>query len=427
MEDFLKDLIDILRIPSIYSDNEKPFGKEVKRALHFMLDLAKKDGFKVKNVHDYAGHIEYGQGKEILGILCHLDVVDAKGNWQSDPFEPIIKDNKIYARGANDDKGPLMAVYYALKELKAENYVPNKKIRLIIGCNEEINCACIKEYLKSNKTPDLAFSPDADFPVIYGEKAILSIDIKGEIEDDDIIYIHANDRYNVVPNEVKFKLKNNKKEDFLSFLKEKKVLGKYENDEYTIYGISSHAMHPQKGLNAIYLMAEFLSKDNALISFINKYFLYDHFGKKMNVDCCDKEMKELTMNLGILHLENNKFKMGINYRIPTMDNYHKLIGELNKLPFKYEVVDFMEPHYVDPKSYLVQTLFKAYKKNTLDNAVPYTIGGGTYAKFIPNCVAFGPTMPNEESTCHNVDEYQDLLSLEKAKKIYKEAIKELTR
>ena len=82
-----------------------------------MLAYGERDGFTVKNVDNYAGHIEYGEGDETLDF-GHMDVVPAGDGWETDPYEPVIKDGKIYARGASDDKGPSMAAYYAMKIIK---------------------------------------------------------------------------------------------------------------------------------------------------------------------------------------------------------------------------------------------------------------------------------------------------------------------
>ena len=78
-EAIIKDTQDILKIKSVLdeenAEEDAPLGKGVKEALQFMLDLGEKDGFTVKNVGNLAGHVEFGQGKESVGILCHVDVV----------------------------------------------------------------------------------------------------------------------------------------------------------------------------------------------------------------------------------------------------------------------------------------------------------------------------------------------------------------
>lgn len=138
-DSFINDTISLLKFETVLKeykpDSDSPFGIENKLALEFLLDKGKEEGFIVKNVDNYAGHIEYGSGEELLGVLGHLDVVPASGNWNTKPFDPVIKDNRIYARGAVDDKGPVMATYYALKIIKDLKLPVSKRIRLIVGCD----------------------------------------------------------------------------------------------------------------------------------------------------------------------------------------------------------------------------------------------------------------------------------------------------
>ena len=179
MDNFISNLFDILKINTIYNTDMLPFGSGNIKCLNYMLELGKKEGFKVSNLDNYCGYIEYGNSSDYVGVLCHLDIVDVNmDKWTSNPFDPVVIDNKIYARGALDDKGPLMASFYAIKELKDEGFYPNKKIRLIMGCNEESGSKCMEYYKQKEPSPIYSFSPDAEYPVIFGEKGILTIKVK---------------------------------------------------------------------------------------------------------------------------------------------------------------------------------------------------------------------------------------------------------
>ncbi|MGM0436617.1 MAG: M20/M25/M40 family metallo-hydrolase, partial [Bacillota bacterium] len=137
----IKALEDLVRIPSVletYDENrDAPFGESIDQALRTMLERASEDGFQTVSVDNHAGHIEWGQGKDILGILTHLDVVPATGDWTRPPFDPYVKDGKIYGRGTMDDKGPTIAAYFAMKFLRDLGFTPKKRIRLILGLDEE--------------------------------------------------------------------------------------------------------------------------------------------------------------------------------------------------------------------------------------------------------------------------------------------------
>ena len=178
-DDLLEDLQNLLRINSERDDAqatpEAPFGPGPVAGLKHMLAYGERDGFTVKNVDNYAGHIEYGEGDETLGIFGHMDVVPAGDGWETDPYEPVIKDGKIYARGASDDKGPSMAAYYAMKIIKELGLPVSKKIRFVVGSDEESGWGDMDYYFQHEEAPDFGFSPDAEFPIINGEKGNVTI------------------------------------------------------------------------------------------------------------------------------------------------------------------------------------------------------------------------------------------------------------
>ena len=183
-QDMINNISNLIKIPSIsneeIAEENMPFGKECNNALEYMLNLGKELGFRTKNVDGYCGYIEFGEGEELIGIIGHLDVVPAdESDWKiTKPFEPQIYENKIYGRGAIDDKGPTIAALYAMKVIKDIGKI-NKRVRLIIGLNEEKSWKCINYYKEHEEIPSLGFSPDADFPCIYAEKSIIHPFIEG--------------------------------------------------------------------------------------------------------------------------------------------------------------------------------------------------------------------------------------------------------
>ncbi len=427
---------ELLKIPSVLyefnSESETPFGVEINRSLHFMLDLARSDGFVTKNVKNYAGHIEYGKGKEILGVLCHIDVVPPGDNWTHPPFSPIIKNEKIYARGSSDDKGPTMAAYYALKFLKDLGVKMDKRVRIIIGTDEETGWRGIDEYFKTEEMPEIGFAPDASFPLIYGEKGILSFDITGKIEDDKLITFKSGDRYNVVPDYAECSLSVDLKEKFKEFLSFNGLNGEVKDDVYIVHGKRAHAMQPNLGINAAFILAQFLNEhiDNDFIKYINQFLTFDHLGEKLNVDHHDKEMKDFTINPAIYDYQDNKFKIGINCRYPRgWDKDSAFINfeaSVIGYRFKYKLISDSPVHYVDKDDELVKTLHQAYIKYTGDDTTPLlTIGGGTYSRALKKAVAFGPTMPGRKDVAHQIDEFLHLDDLLKSTAIYMEAIYQL--
>ena len=222
----IKKTQELIQIPSVLDETtitvDAPFGKEIKRALDFMVKLAKEDGFETLEDAGYAAHISYGnKGGKIIGVLCHLDVVPEGTDWLYPPYSAHIVDGKMYGRGTTDDKGPTMAAYYALKFIKDAGIKLKNEIRIILGTDEETGWRGITHYLQNNPMPDLGFAPDASFPLIYGEKGRMSFDLStNEFDRNDILVsIIGGERYNVVLEEVKAIVKKDITKEFEQYAK----------------------------------------------------------------------------------------------------------------------------------------------------------------------------------------------------------------
>ena len=414
-QDALNDLCELLQFKSVLEEyvpnGDAPFGIENKKALEYFLDMGKRDGFSVLNVDNYAGHISYATGSEVVGVLGHLDVVPAVGKWTNDPFTPTIIDGKLFARGTLDDKGGLVASYYALKLIKDLNLELSKEVRIIAGCDEETGSRCVERYFTKVEKPTYAFSPDAEFPIIYGEKGILSFDILGNIENPDVLSIDAGQRYNIVCDEAKLTVKSINEQYLDEFIKSEGCNAEIIDNTYVFYGVSAHAMQPHLGVNAIYYMFKFMNKYypcNAS-KFISEKF--DTTGKLLGIDIDDKDMHELTINLGIAKYDGKSLRLGYNLRVPLDEHGDVIRNGFGAELLKYDNLNLGEFHYsprhfVSPDSELVVNLLNAYQEVTGDyESKPFTIGGGTYARAIGNAVAFGPNFLNRPDICHQPDEH----------------------
>ena len=459
--DNLKDAIvrttqELIRIPSVYekSTNEKmPFGKNVNSALEYMLDLGEKLGFRTKNIDGYCGYIEFGEGDELLGIIGHLDVVPEGSDWTYPPFSGTISDGKIFGRGAIDDKGPVVSSLYAMKAVM-DNCKLNKRVRLIIGLNEENDWKCIEHYKEVEESPTVGFSPDADFPCIYAEKSILSCYIKEDYKNtSDKIKIKEidcnNNALNVVPKFCSLVLEINEQEldinDLIKTLKQFIKENNFEIDIYklsktevklTSYGVQSHAAHPDLGVNAISRLLLILSLtfkefdcNLELLDFFNKYIRIEYNGASLGISCED-ESGVLTLNVGDFSLENDTLKLGMNLRIPIntpISDIEKAFQNLckNYSSLNFETISTEDFLYVPKDDKLVQTLCRIFNEETNSNTEPIAIGGATYARAFKNCISFGPNFPGHKDMCHQTDEFVEIDNLVLACKIYAKAIIEL--
>ena len=317
--ELIKSLQGLIKIPSVHenSDNpNEPFGKNTVKALNYILDLGEKLGFRTKNIDGYCGYIEFGSGDELIGIVGHLDVVPEGENWTYLPFDAQIVDNKIYGRGSIDDKGPVIASLYAMKAVmdycNKNSISINKRVRLILGLNEERNWKCIDYYKEHEEIPSIGFSPDADFPCIYAEKGLISpflIMDYSNFLDKDIILTNIdcnNNPLNVVPkycscvisvkNAIKIKNVNNLVQKFASENNFNITTEIINNNELKIisHGIQAHAAHPDLGINAIsrlIIVLDRLFKNYNIIipifDLFTKYIGLDFNGKKLNINIPD--------------------------------------------------------------------------------------------------------------------------------------------
>lgn len=455
-DEIIKSLQEIVRIKSIEDESKPgmPFGEGVNKALEYALNLSKKLGFETKNIDGYAGHAEFGEGEKTIGILVHLDVVPEGKDWTYPPFEAEIHDGRIYGRGTIDDKGPAIAALYAMKTVKESGLSINNKVRIIFGTNEESGWGGITYYLKKVKAPDLAFTPDADFPVIHGEKGIIDIILKKKFNnictsDIKVKSIKGGNRSNMVPDlcTAVLEVAEDRKDFITAILKEfTEEFGfnitledKGNMIQLKCEGVSAHGSTPELGKNAISQMLMFLNKiidcECDLCSFIRLYcgkIGMEYNGQSIGCGIEDDVSGKLTFNVGVIDLDEKNGKVTVNIRYPIKINkkqiYEGIKNELGGTGVEIEERDHLQAIYVPEDNFLVQKLMKVYKDITGDiDARPITIGGGTYARAMENAVAFGPLFPGQKELAHQKDEYIEIDHLIKLAKIYAKAIFELSK
>lgn len=459
--ELIKNLQELIKIPSVHEESNnanEPFGKNTVKALNFILDLGQKLGFKTKNIDGYCGYIEFGSGDELIGIIGHLDVVPEGENWTYPPFEAQIVDNKIYGRGSIDDKGPVMASLYAMKAVMDycnENSIAiNKRVRLILGLNEERDWKCIDYYKEHEEIPSIGFSPDADFPCIYAEKGLISpflIMDYSNFLDNNIILKNIdcnNNPLNVVPKycscnlTVKTEIKIDDVNNLVNTLASKynfDIVTEIINDKelkIISHGVQAHAAHPDLGVNAISRLIIVLDKlfKNynivvPLFDLFTKYIGLDFNGNKLNINIPD-ESGELTLNVGQFYFDDNDLKIGFNLRVPINTSFDLIESVFSSVCNEFDNVycEFTgkkAPLHVSKNSYLVKTLCKIYNETADSNVEPIAIGGATYARAFDNFVSFGANLPGQKDMCHQTDEFISVDNLLLACKIYCKAIYDL--
>jgi len=445
-DEMLNCLQENLRIPSVQSESapNAPYGIHIKECLDHVLLTAKSLGFKTVNVDNHLGWCEYGEGEEMIAVLGHLDIVPAGDSWSCDPFGGEIKDGKIWGRGTTDDKGPTIAALYALAALKDSGLPIRRRVRLLFGCNEETGSADVKYYLnQGGEIPVMGFTPDGEYPVINGEKGIINATFsctyqqEGDLK---LISIHGGTAANVVPAVASAKIGCSMElAGKLAALKAPKV--RFTATEYGVFveaeGISAHGSTPGEGENAIgrLLIAldtlPFSGKLADVIHFLATRLGMETDGASAGIGLWDTVSGGLTLNLGTLHADENKITLKINYRYPVTKEYADCGPALNTLFTEAGFVLDAEVHksklYIPEDSELVTTLLNVYRQQTGLDGNAKCIGGGTYAKMLPNTLAFGPIFPGDEVREHKPDEYIEISNLVKNAQIIAAAMYEMAK
>lgn len=414
-EKMMEAFYGLLKIRSVYSEptDDAPFGEGVKQALQYTLGLADSLGFKTKNYDNYIGEVSWGEG-EPFGILCHLDVVPEGDlcDWDTDPYTPTIKDGKLYARGALDDKCGSMSILFAMKALADAGFTPKREIRLILGCNEESGWKCIEHYKKVAVLPEEGISPDADFPVIYAEKGIAHIVYKFK-KSADLLWIKGGTAANVVCDKCEAEVKN-------AALYAGYTGISVNGSILQSTGVAAHGSTPQKGKNAMAPMIYCLEKAELVESGI-----YDGlFGDKFKFQQINDETGYLTFSPDIISSDGDYVYITVDVRYPSTVDTDFVLEQLKKAG-SYTIESLQKPLYLPKDSGLVKTLCDIYNEVTGENTKPVAIGGGTYARALKRGVAFGPSHGAEEDSIHKPNEYITLATLDLMNEVYLEMLKRI--
>lgn len=416
----MEALRGLLQIPSetgaaaVYDEEkgELPYGEHVAAALEFVLEYCESLGFRTKNCDNRIGWAEIGSGDELIGILAHLDVVPAGDGWNYPPYDLTVDEGEMYGRGIADDKGPAICAIEAMNTLLDRGMPLHKRIRIIFGCQEESgDWEDMKYYCEHEELPTYGFTPDADFPAIYGEKGIISMKTVYPLEGSGISKAEGGNAVNMVA--------------------DKAVLTLEDGSVISESGVSAHGSMPEEGENAI---AKAMEKASEKSSFAKRYMEcigYACHGEKLGLDYSDEQSGRLTMNVGTIRTTEDSIELQIDIRYPVSLTNEFLSARIAEVfgaqGFATEIYEQMDPVFMDKNGEVIQKLVEAFREVTGSDAEPTVIGGGTYARAMPNIVAFGPILPGQPCTEHQPNEHISVEAFETAVKIYTKALEKLVQ
>lgn len=416
----------LVEIPSVFAESsEYPFGAAVDHCLDVVLAMMAGLGFRTFKAPDgMYGYAEIGEG-ELFGVLCHLDVVQARqeDGWEHDPFRPMVQGDWLCGRGTQDDKGPSVAAIYALKSLLDEGHKLNKRVRFIFGIDEETMWDSIHAYCDREERPVSGFVPDSTFPLTYAEKGLLQLQIRSG--KGFALPCRGGDSMNAVsahaecPHDPAVE----------RALRELEFAFHMDGDTVCVEGLTAHAKNPWKGVNANLHLLRALRQagyEHDAITFacdmLDEKFRFEGFSQEDLSDFSGP----VTVNLGKFSLDEQGAVLGIDLRLPVTCEKETILALVREKAaachMTVEEFDWLRPIHVPLDSPLVSKLLQAYREVTGDaKTEPYISAGATFARAFDNCVAFGANMPHSPTSEHQPNERISIIKLMQATEVYRRA------
>ena len=448
-DDVVGDIESLVRIESVEDlpagVEGAPYGPGPRAALDRALAIARDMGLTVHDCEGYIGYADLpGESDAQIGIIGHVDVVPAGPGWSYEPFSVTRKDGYLLGRGVIDDKGPVIVALHAVK-FWADRIASGASapfpytIRVLFGANEETNMKDVAYYRQHHADPAFLFTPDAEFPVCYGEAGICSGTLlSAPLGDGALTHVEGGVAVNAVPGEARATLSFpdveaaqaalRAAEGLLPWRFPGQVSASVDGSSLKVHakGKSAHASTPELGVNAIDVLAAFLLESGLLgegerraFQLVRKVTSCSD-GSGLGVQAADGHFGELTAVGGTIALTEGRLRLSIDFRYPTTissSEIERLVqGEAAASGATFAMEHDKQPFLMDACSPTVQAMLSAYNEATGEHAKPFTMKGGTYARMFSRGVSFGPEKPWEEKpdwvgSMHGPDEgvREDLL------------------
>ena len=451
-QEMIEDICSLCRINSEKMPYKEgmPFGPGAFEALTEALTMAESYGFSIRNYDNYVGTVDMNHKEQQLDILAHLDVVPAGEGWkETEPFEPIVKDGKLFGRGTSDDKGPAVAALYAMRAVKELNIPLSKNVRLILGTDEECGSSDIAHYYAVEKEAPMTFSPDGAFPVVNTEKGSLSGHFTADWEPSErlprLVSLEAGIKVNVVPgkaNAVVAGLEEHVLEQIAKDCTNQtgilfEIRREGEHAFITAIGQSAHASIPEEGNNALTGLLTYLTKlplaECGQVFMLRRLLSLiphgDTSGRALGIAMGDEISGDLTLAFSLLKVWDSGLEGTFDSRCPICSTEENVLNVVKRnmadKGFTIHNDSMNPPHHVDGDSPFVKTLLEAYESYTGRKGECISMGGGTYVHHLKNGVAFGASMPETDNRMHGADEYAVVEELVVSAKIFAQVIVDL--
>lgn len=410
-QDMIEDIKRLVRYGSV-ADLEAdvlPFGLECRNCMDEMLQIAKEHGFYTENYEYYVGSIgsKTKNWDNMIGFWNHLDVVPVGNGWEYEPFDPVLKGHFLIGRGAQDNKGPAIGILYmmqCLKELKVELA---HDLCLFVGCDEERGMSDVLYYTQNYPTPKLSMIADSGFPVCYGEKGIIEGQMICKGLPSGLIKCEGGYASNMIPGTAYAELDRTEElvREILQVTENPEIAEAYtfEMTEHlikiTAFGTSRHSAFPEGSINAIYKLCKFISSLKNIGEELRGMFSgfahlsEEYYGKNLAIDYQDEVSGATTCAATILKCVGETVILHFNIRYSISANSDYILRKLEECAGKYgmewELRRDSAPNYFPKEHPAVNVLTDVYNHITGENKSSFVMGGGTYARKLPNAFAYG--------------------------------------
>lgn len=385
----------VLAIQSVkgQSSDEAPFGTGPRAALDQALKIAASLGLETGEIDHQVGFAQLaGQTADYIGVLGHLDVVAAGDKWETPPYELSLQGDYMYGRGVLDNKGPIMGALFALALLKEQGIKLKRTVRVIFGTDEESGSQDILAYLAQEQPPIAGFTPDGKYPVVYAERGLLRCEIELPLNqpDQEIHQISGNFDPSYIPDEAQVEFRDG-------------TIHRY-------HGKKAPSNAPELGDNVIRQIAVAGQNHPGLLG---RYFQWlsqisaDTVGENLGVAYHD-DSGDLQLSVWGLELTAKALKIQLTIRYPVTLDRENLVDRLTvRIPSKgkLHLLSEMAPLVVDPELPMIKIMREVYEEITKTDGTPVTTTGATYARSLPNIVAFGPSFPGQRGIAHKENEW----------------------
>ena len=420
--EFLTLLSEVMQIASVKGEPapHAPYGKGPREVLAYVMEKSAAYGFQTTVIDDAIGYAHWGPtDTDYIGVLGHLDVVPAGSDWSYPPFALTEKDGNFYGRGILDNKGPIISCLFAMKLLKDLGHQPQLPLRIIFGTDEESGMSDIPHYLAAEQPPRFGFTPDCKYPVVYGERGVVNVQLDFPLptQEQQLLAAFSGDQFrDHVP-------------DHLSV-----TVG---SQSFEALGKRSPSNAPELGDNAITKLAQQAAPQlaatpslQAALQWITQSFHQQHYGEGIDLVLEDADSGKLILTPVVLQKSASGLALEVAFRYPVSATEEQVLAGVQKALPKGASLTILRsiPGFCRSKDAPeIQTLSTIYHQVTGNDPTPVTTTGATYARKMPNILAFGPSFPGQKGIAHNQDEYMAVADLRTNLEIYLRSLQALTK